>query len=156
MNIDTLLRALGSYFGEASLALFLHSVAVDGAPELPEGDDTTFLKKAEAGLELTFTGEQFMTVKLRKYPEGALVLTNVRFYGAGAGAEDFCPYTGELPYGLDFSATLDDLMKVLGAPGWKGPNGHRFRWDRDGHALFATLGAGGELQILAVQLPVKR
>jgi hypothetical protein len=78
MNIDILQDAIGSYFGEESLALFLDSIAVGGTPKLLKGDDTTFLQNAENGLELTFADERFMAVKRRTYPEGALVLTNVR------------------------------------------------------------------------------
>lgn len=154
MNISTLTQAIGSFFGEEPVRQFLDALAVEGAPKLPKGEDTTFLKKSENGLELTFAGERFMTGKTRQYPEGALVLTNVRFYGAGV--DDFDAYTGELPYGLNFGATLDDLTKALGTPGWKSPNGQRFRWDQSGHAVFATLGEDAKLQILAVQLPVKK
>lgn len=156
MHISTLTQAIGSHFGEESLRQFLDELRVEGVPKVPKGDDTTFLKKAENGLELTFADERFMTVKLKQYPEGALVLSNVRFYGAGAGAEGFDAYAGELPYGLKFGATLDDLTNALGTPGWKSPNGKRVRWDQDGHAVFATLGEDAKLQILAVQLPVKK
>lgn len=154
MDISTVAQTLGAYFGEEPINNLLRELAVEGSPKLLKGEDTTFLHKSENGLELTLTGERFLTAPLREYPEGAVVLTNIRFYGEGV--DGFKAYTGKLPYDLKFGENLTDLTNALGHPGWVSPNGRRFRWDQNGHAVFATLGADARLQMLAIQLPVKK
>ncbi|KAI1695674.1 DNase CdiA [Ditylenchus destructor] len=95
-------------------------------PQLPKGDDTAYLVSEQRGVELTFVDERYLDAPpTREYPEGALVLNNVRFYGV-AGSR-FKRFDGELPHGLAFGQTLDQLKAKLGATTWESSDSDRAR-----------------------------
>ncbi|MDI3722975.1 hypothetical protein QK353_13700 [Pseudomonas aeruginosa] len=72
---------LGYYYGEEELNLLLNALAIAEAPVLPRGDTDTYLLKESAGIELTLSDAESLKFPERDYPDGALVLTNVRYYG---------------------------------------------------------------------------
>jgi hypothetical protein len=143
---------LGTYWDEAPLRALLTSLGISGAPRVDRGDKSGFLQADALGIELTFYREEAIKVKLRDYPEGALVLYNVRFYGEKSGTRQ--PYGDALPFGLRFGASRDSLIQDLGPPDWDGPHIPAMRWDTERYSLFANLRGDGTLASLSVQLPV--
>jgi hypothetical protein len=97
------------------------------------------LNNHRLGVELTFYPESRVKIRLREYPEGALVLYNIRFYGRKARL--FRPFEGQLPLGLQFGASKDSLIKDCGPPDTEIPDLGLMRWDRQCHSLFAMLSA---------------
>ncbi|WP_067065001.1 hypothetical protein [Roseateles chitosanitabidus] len=154
MDLSHTIALLGSYHGEPAIAELLTLLGIDAAPRLKRGDSSAFLLKRELGVELTFVRERDLDVPpAREYPEGALVLDNVRFYGPGL--KTFQAFGGRMPDGLAFGRTLDDLRGVFGEPAWHCSDLNRARWDREGHAVFAGFDDTGRSDVLAVQLPVE-
>jgi len=143
---------LGTYWDEAPLRAFLTSLGISGAPKVKRGDKAGFLHANALGVELTFYREESIRVKLRDYPEGALVLYNIRFYGEKSGSLE--RYEGALPFGLRFGASRDSLIQDLGPPDSDRPDIPSMRWDTERYSVFANLSGDGSLASLAVQLPL--
>lgn len=145
-------QVLGLYFGEPELATWLQEQEIKGTPVLPRGDFDAYLSKATAGIELIFTDSEAVTSPERNYPDGALVLSNISFYGEAT--DDFSVFTGKLPSGISFDLTSSDLIDKLGTPEWKSPRGNRIRWDMGRYRLHVTLGADNCASIVSVGLPI--
>lgn len=152
MNFSNVTPLLGSYYGEPALQSFLADLQISEAPKVPKGETTAFLNRADLGIELTFTDERYLDNPTRAYPEGALVLENIRFYGVQT--PDFQVFTGTLPQGLKFGATMKQLGAELGEPDWFDEDLGKARWDRADHAVFVGLDEQGRSDVYALQTPV--
>ncbi|AHB57783.1 TPA: hypothetical protein ACRND3_006471 [Pseudomonas aeruginosa] len=142
---------LGYYYGEEELNLLLNALAIAEVPVLPRGDTDTYLLKESAGIELTLSDAESLKFSERDYPDGALVLTNVRYYGKKIG--EFSIFQGALPYGIKFGQTKPDLISLLGEPEWKNPDESRLRWVRGSHRIHVTLDNDGKVVIFSGGLP---
>lgn len=142
---------LGKYFGEAELSAWLESVGIAGQAEIEGGDQNAFLSNEKAGIECTLSDSAQMESAARDYPDGALVLINIRFYGEPT--DDFSAYTGPLPDGFDFGESEAELKARWGEPEWRNPKGNRMRWLIDGKINHVTLNAQGGAKILALGMP---
>lgn len=154
MRIDEamLLRVLGGYFGEPEIADFLKMLEIQKVPKLKRGEATDILENPQAGVELTFEDAEGLKVSAREYPDGALVLSNVRLYGIDTGT--FSPFSGPLPFGLVFGESKESLIRKFDAPAAENPRLRVLRWDRPGHCIFAKLDKNDSLSKLSMQLPV--
>ncbi|HMK81484.1 MAG TPA: hypothetical protein VK438_17650 [Xanthobacteraceae bacterium] len=151
MEVD-ILAALGCYWGEAELRDFAAAFGIKGFPALDPDDVTCFLQNGALGVELTFRAADALKVRLRDYPPGALVLHNIRFYGADSRTH--APFTGALPFGLRFGDTRPTLIEKLGLPDFEVADLGSLRWDRRRYALFVVLGDDGTAARVALQTPV--
>ena len=149
---DDILRALGQAWGEAEVRDLAAAFAIEGMPVLGPDDLTCFLENHALGVELTFTVADALKVRLRDYPPGALVLHNIRFYGAGSRTH--AVFTGVLPFGLRFGDTRSTLIEKLGPPDLEVEWLPSLRWDRARYALFVVLGDDGSVARVALQTPV--
>ncbi|MDH0090947.1 hypothetical protein N7373_05775 [Achromobacter mucicolens] len=142
---------LGYYYGEEELNPLLNALAIAEVPVLPRGDTDTYLLKESAGIELTLSDAESLRFPERDYPDGALVLTNVRYYGKKIG--EFSIFQGALPCGIKFGQTKADLISLLGEPEWKNDDESRLRWVRGSHRIHVTLDRDGKAIILSGGLP---
>src|SRR5262245_36376751 len=143
------LSVLGKYWDEQELRDLLASLGISGAPKLKRGDITGYLSSRPHGVELTFRRGVALDVPLRQYPEdavalrtspqGAVVLSNIRFYGKKTAPIQ--PFKGKLPFGGQFGASKQSLIQDLGPPEFEVGNNGPIRWDRDRYWLFAILAA---------------
>lgn len=153
MNSEKYISVLGKYFGEPEITSFLSEWGIREKPKLKRGDDTTFLSAPPKGIELTFETSETVTTSARDYPEGALVLCNIRFYGVEA--DDFSPFKGELPFNVKFGDDKQKLISQLGKPAWLNPSFTLIRWDVPNVSMFASLDKKERVETFEIQLPVK-
>ncbi|HLH88166.1 MAG TPA: hypothetical protein VKX28_06885 [Xanthobacteraceae bacterium] len=153
MSIDVL-SVIGAYWGEPQLRDFLAALQFPAAKArvIPVDDYASYLQNQRLGVELTFQILARLKVQPRSYPDGALVLMNIRLYGEKRNS--FTPYAGVLPLGLHFGDTRQALIDKLGPPDLVTDLVSQLRWDYDRYCLFARFSAAGELTIVAVQTPV--
>ncbi|MBK5012968.1 hypothetical protein IAE33_004828 [Pseudomonas sp. S60] len=143
---------LGIYYGEAKLGDLLKSLNIYEQPILARGETDTYLSKETAGIELTFSDSETLKSPERDYPDGALVLVNIRYYGKQIG--QFSIYQGVLPYGIKFGLKKAALLTLLGEPEWKNPQESRLRWIRENHRVHVTLSHNEEVAVVSVGLPL--
>ena len=143
---------LGIYSGEANLGDLLKSLNIHEQPILARGETDTYLSKETAGIELTFSDSETLKSPERDYPDGALVLVNIRYYGKQIG--QFSIYQGVLPYGIKFGLKKAALLTLLGEPEWKNPQESRLRWIRENHRVHVTLSHNEEVAVVSVGLPL--
>lgn len=123
-------------------------------PKIPKGDVDAYVKNHDEGVELTFTDERALDVKAgREYPEGALVLSNIRFYGAPTN--DFKIFNGILPMSLSFGDIKEKLLEKLMSPAWLNSKQSSMRWDFEGYCLFCDFDADQKLDTICIQLPLQ-
>ncbi len=152
MDLSNVTELLGSFYQEAPLKQFLDALGLSEKPRLPRDSTTTVLHRYDLGIEITFTGERYLDQPIRDYPEGALVLTNLRFYGPGF--RNFSSFDGTLPYRLEFGATLKQLASVFGEPAWFDAELAKARWDLPNHAAFAGFDEEGRSDLYGFQTPI--
>ena len=143
---------LGFYYGEDKLENLLKSFNISEQPTLPRGETDAYLLKEASGIELTFSDSESLNSPERNYPDGALVLVNIRYYGRKIGK--FSIYQGALPYGIKFNLKKPVLLTLLGEPEWKNPEESRLRWIRENHRIHVTLSQNEEVAIVSVGLPL--
>ncbi|WP_418648818.1 hypothetical protein ACNQFN_11135 [Thauera butanivorans] len=163
MTIFDYVEYLGLYYGEAPLQPLLTELELTKAPKLARGDSTTYLSAKKKGVELCFDEERSVKITGKQFPEGALVLSNIRFYGKdnpGYGV-----YSGCIFLGITMDSTRLDVLHVLGAPDSRkfysdkeelplGENEWKMRWDRTDHCIFFTFNEDGSISNMSIQLPL--
>lgn len=143
---------IGMYYGEPKVDDLLSQLMILDKPKLKRGDDTTYLSNHELGVELTFEDAESLDQPRREYPDGALVLTNIRFYGISVGL--FSAFKGTLPHGIEFGTKREELLSNLGEPGWISSSGNKFRWETEEPWLLVSMNDRGEAEILSLQHPM--
>ena len=103
IGIDHLTSLLGRYFDEPEISGFLSDIGVTAIPKLKRGDSTAIVSNGASGIEVTFRDADALDVKTKVYPEGAPVLSSVRFYGIKT--DNFAPYTSQLPVAAAFGVS---------------------------------------------------
>jgi hypothetical protein len=144
-------KLLGLFYGEEELSSLLSELSLTTKPKIARGDRDVSLVASDAGVELTFTGERALDVKLREYPDGALVLSNVFFHTHADGA--IKAYMGELPSPLAKTMNKQQVIASLGQATWTKPDGALLRWDMDKHCKSVKFSDSGEMSLVGVQLP---
>jgi hypothetical protein len=152
MTTQDYLDAIGDYFGEPRVALVLKHLGIEKTPKKPRGERSVNFSSESLGVEIAFTDEGSLDVPNPRYPEGALVLSSVRFYGPGS--REFKQYTGRLPHELSFDMRLADVSKLLGAPAFSNEFIGTYRWDLQHHCIFVDCEVGKKVTQICVQLPV--
>jgi hypothetical protein len=152
MSDHKFISVLGKYFGEAELTSFLAEFEITDKPKLKRGDTTAHLSNESLGVELTFRDADALRVKTRNYPDGALVLSNVRFYGDNSST--YKPFAEPLPLGVVFGDSKSALLSKLGEPARDNERLKLMRWDLQGFCAFASLSEAGVLETFDIQLPV--
>lgn len=152
MNLSDVTSLLGAYYPETQLVGFLAALGFSDEPRLPKDSMSTYLSRNDLGIEITLTGERYLDDPRRTYPEGALVLKNIRLYGADD--PDFAAFVGILPIGLQFGATLEQLSSSIGKPDWFDEDLAKARWNLSDYAIFANFNDDGYSKSYSFQLPV--
>lgn len=154
MNNTNYISLLGQYYGEPELATFLTKLGVSKPPKLPRGEADVCVECKAHGVEITFRSEHSLDIAFREYPEGALVLSSILFYGIKYDGYDVCQFS--LPLNLLFKMGRDAVTMLLGKHQWENANRTSLRWDRERHCVFAHFDKQGHLERLRVQLPVNK
>lgn len=147
------IELLGKYCGESELDVAISAWNIQDRPKLPRNERSVIVVVPTHGIELTFTGERFLDISSRSYPDGALVLSNIFFHGEKN--DDHEAFESELPNGLHFSMSKDNVIDLLGEPHWTNPMKTLFRWDSEGYCVSSRFDASGRVELVGVQLPNK-
>lgn len=155
------LKYLGKYYGEEEISNLTTEFQILKIPKLPKGDIDVNLTNHTIGIELTFTDENHLDVKITEYPENALVLTNIRFNGVAD--KKIQKYEGLLPFRLQFGMSRAEVIKLVGYPDnpkYSGgvlvdPSGQKrnMRWDKKDYCFFARYDEE-KFSVFSIQLPV--
>jgi hypothetical protein len=156
-------KYLGRYFTEKEIYELLNLFSISEEPKISKGDTTGHVSSMKNGIELTFRDEKYLKNKNNTYPEGAAVLSNIRF--VGHGTNEFSKYSGKLYETISFeSSKKTDLIKAFGYPSdpkYKkngklevGEDDSLMRWDKDGYCFFADFDGANKLIEFAIQLPI--
>lgn len=142
---------IGLYYGEPLLADLLSQLNISEKPKLERGDDTAYVSNHALGVELTFKDEHALNQPRREYPEGALVLSNMRFYGVPT--EGFSVFRGALPRGIQFGATRQQVISAFGTPDRASLSGDLLSWEEDVAWFQIAFGDNDEVEIVSLQHP---
>ena len=152
MKTQDYIDAVGDYFGEPRVATLLKHLGVDKKPKISRGERSTNFVCKPLGVEISFTNESSLDVSNARYPDGAVVLSSVRFYGPGS--EEFEQYSESLPHALSFEMGVADVSKRLGNPAFSNEFIGTYRWDLPRHCIFVDCEEGKKITQVCVQLPV--
>ncbi len=161
-NVFTYTKYLGRFFTEKEIDELLASFSISKKPKINKGDTTGHVSSKENGVELTFRDEKYLKIKRNQYPDGAAVLSNIRF--VGYSTDQLSKYVGILSDGISFESTKADLIRIFGYPNdpkYKkngkletGEDDSLMRWDRADYCFFAEFDDANKLVEFALQLPV--
>ncbi len=154
MDFTNVISLLGLYYPEAPLKQFLGGLELSTVPRIPRDSANTYLQRRDLGIELIFTDERYLDNPQREYPEGAVVLEQVRVYGIPR--DDASPFVGTLPHQLRFGLTRQEISAVLGEPVWYDEELASAGWDLPDHTVFASFDSDGHADVIAFQTPVDR
>jgi hypothetical protein len=162
MTILDYVKYLGLYHGEEALQPLLSQLGLAKAPKLAKGDITTHLSAKALGVELCFRDERFVKIPDKQFPEGALVLSNITFYGEGHSG--YKTYADVIFPGITWGSTKPEVLRAFGIPNapsfsttgelLPGEDDWNMRWDRADHCLFFTFTDEGQISDAAIQLPL--
>lgn len=108
---------LGHAIDEPDIKSALESFGIDIGVEikLPEDEYTAYLERKADGYCFVFTDEaMFLNISDQRVGEGPLFFSGVFFYAEGK--DGYSRYKGDLPVGLDFSFTRNEILNGLGQP----------------------------------------
>lgn len=146
-------KLIGLYFGEPELMAWLQALGITKVPKLKRGDDTCHLSQPSLGIELTFRDSETLQNSNRSYPDGSLVLSNIRFYGLTT--DEFSSYAGELPFDITFGSKKADLIAAHGEPNWSGTFPlNKLRWNKGRLWLLVSFNNLDRAEIVALQHPM--
>ena len=162
MTIFDYVPYLGLSYGEAALQPLLFQLRITTAPKLAKNDEDTHLSAKSLGIEICFTDERFVNIPGKQFPEGALVVSNITFYGEGHPG--YSVYSGSIFPGITLASTKADVLRTFGIPNspiysdtgelLPDEDDWNMRWDRTDHCFFFTFTDEGEISDMAIQLPL--
>jgi len=124
---STLVSLMGLQFDSPEIANALAQLRFAGKLARDKGDPEAYATCADAGVELLFHDQAYVEgKKKRSYGEGPFILTSVFFFDGSDG--EHARYAGELPGGIRFAMSLEDVTALLGAPEWRNEAVNRYRW----------------------------
>ena len=136
MNISLLKRILGRNVRDIEIinAFGQYGINLKKELQLSEGDYRTYLESQLNGICYVFTDEAvFLNNEEQIIGQGALYFSSVFLYAEGKDGYSEYPY--DLPFGLDFTDSLNSIYTKLGPPHWDRKDGQVVvseRWDIDG------------------------
>ncbi len=143
-------QLLGLYYGEPPLTEFLHSINLTKAPRVPRDDTSTILESKSAGMEVTFTEEEFVEFPTRDYLDGALVLSCIHFHGSKTREHE--KFADSLPKGLRFEMNRADVEQLLGTPSKVNNELGSLRWDFEEHCMSVRFEKPTSIVRVSIQL----
>lgn len=152
MTTQDYLNAIGDYFGGSCVDFVLNHLGIDETPKIPRGERSANFVAMSLGVEIAFTDEGSLDVPSERYPDGALVLSSVRFHGSGENG--FKAYDGSLPHDLSFEMGLGEASRRLGPPAFSNEFIGIYRWDLQNYCVFVDCEVGKKITQICVQLPV--
>lgn len=119
MEIENLLECLGEPISSRRLASVLQGKGIDlsNGLILPKGEYRAYIERPTEGYSLVFTDEAvFLGIANQPIGKGALYLSGVFLYAEGK--DSYSQFVGELPMGLSFSTSQENIGKKLGSSSW--------------------------------------
>jgi len=141
MTTDELLSYLGLPGSNQELIEYMGALKVDLANEMYLEKDEygnydgyrVYIERPRDGYCLVFSDEaEFLGKRDQPIGAGELYFSTVFFYSEGK--DDYSEYESDLPFGLMFQDTRDNVIRKLGVPSWQrlAQDGERVisdRWD---------------------------
>lgn len=162
MSILNYVKFLGNYYGEQQFNDLLLGFGISKPPKIDRGDITTYLSAKKIGVEFCFRDEKYINNPQKSFPEGALVVSNIRFYGFGVTG--YGSYQGAIFSDVTLKSQKKEIIELIGLPNapkfsetgepLPGENASVFRWDRSDHCLFFAFSKDGAIRNVAIQLPL--
>ena len=151
LDINFIRQTLGKYYDQPDVDTLLSNFEIKEKLKLKKGEVDAYLSSKKHGIEITFSIESSLKERTQTtYPDGALVITNIRFYGVSTS--DFDVYQGVLPSGIFFRNSKKELESTLGTSSWRNPILNSYRWKNSEYQLMAVLNDEEELEICSIQL----
>jgi hypothetical protein len=163
MNANKILQLLNLSATDKSVEDLFVSLNTLSRPSLPDDEDSgssyhDWVLARRKGVELGFADSNYHTAAApTTWGYGKLLLTQVYFY---SGFDDIDAYTGELPFGLEFTDNRNTVRAKLAA---LEATRHSYRtdtWDVDSYRLSVTYTDGGKsidrMACLAFEAPIPR
>jgi hypothetical protein len=128
-----LIAALGRTHNESTVRNLLEQLGLENAKiKLKRGDFDVGVESEAFGVALNFSDPETYGMQ-ELVRDGALVLSTVFLYSEGV--EDHRQFQGDLPAGLEFSMSREEVNRKLGRPEWTSPALPVDRWPIDGRRL---------------------
>ncbi|WP_144025155.1 hypothetical protein [Burkholderia sp. HI2500] len=118
-----------SYLGEDRKLIGERLLGKVSSFEVEENKGREYINLKKLGVVLALSGDGVVKK-----------LTGVRFHRNHPFLQGFSPYLGDLPFGISFDMTLDDLSGALGQPNAVDKDGNVLvsaAWSKDGVDIFA-------------------
>lgn len=136
MDSRSIISLLGSRSGDPRVEALFEQLEVADRPTLAPGEFDAYVEAMRKGVSLVFEDEAYLKDEDTPLGRSPLVLVGAFFYSEGH--EGFSEFEGDLPGGVTFSDSRDEVLGKLGQPEWKKEKKGvviRERWPLDEHKL---------------------
>ncbi len=159
MNLHEVLNCLGKPVNDLETARILNSIGVENLESIQVQDgkySEYFISKPE-GFSLIFTDEAMFLGKAKQIIGVSPLYFAVIFLYAG-GKDGYSSFPGELPAGIRFDLTREDLINLLGEPSWQRQNSTGGagvdRWDeKSRYRIHITYSPEARPAVISLHMP---
>ncbi len=159
MNTQKVLECLGKPLSDLQTLETLKTIGVDSpeSMQVPEGEYSEYFISKPSGFSLIFSDEaMFLGKPHQQVGDGPLYFSGVFFYAGGK--DGYSSYTGELPLGITFNSSREQLIKLLGGPSWERQNSRggagADRWDdKAKYRIHITYNGEGKPEVISCHIP---
>ncbi len=134
MNLEKFIRLIGKSASDEELtnAVSIVDVNLKKELQLPDGEYRAYIECPKSGFSLVFTDKAvFLGKTQQSIGIGDLYFSGIFLYAEGK--DGYSKFQGDLPNGLSFDSTNEELVRKLGTPSWERsrPDGSKAadRWD---------------------------
>ena len=145
MNAEDFIPYLGKTDDHADIRQLLTALGIQKIPKIKRGDTDARGEAPSQGIELVFE-------PVNDKKSSLLVLNSVQLYGNTQGGT-VTPYSGTLPFGLQFSDSRKDARMKAGKPTFADEDMDNDSWDFETHTMVLEYG-GDATNIAVVQMMV--
>lgn len=142
---------LAKPYSDENLSAWMKEAGIQEQPKLDRGETSAFISNKPNGIELTFEDADSVNVQ-KEYPEGTLLLTNIRFYGVQT--DDFSEFDGALPFGVEFGQLKSQILSRLPPPDWTSSNGKQVQWESNNYWFRCIFNDDDRLEISSIECPM--
>jgi hypothetical protein len=153
---ETVDKLLGKPVDSPEVKVFLVNLDATENLEIDPDDGTAYISREELGFSLLF--KEAGWIKNPSYaslPKNTLVFVSCFYYAEGH--EGYRQFSGELPRGLSFSDSRDDVHKKLGPPSWQRERNGRViseKWVFGDRSLHVTYSRNtGKIAVIVFGIP---
>jgi len=146
MNAEDFIPYLGKTDDHPDVRQLLSMLGIHKMPKIKRGDTDARGEAPSLGIELVFEPVDDPKSSL-------LALNEVQLYGNTQGGT-VKPYTGTLPFGLQFSDSRKDARKKAGKPTFANKDMDNDAWDFESHTMLLDYSSGaGSIACVQLMIP---